>query len=226
MSRALVTGAGVRLGREMALYLARRGHDLALHYASSAEACGEDLAAEIRAHGPALPSTLAGRPAGQEEQSHCAAATRRPRRWAGRWPAWSTTPRSSNMTPCHQRHPRQLGPAYGKQPAGALRADPGDGGAGALCNGRLTANGEPLAAGLIVNMIDMRVRKLTPEFMSYTHGQDRRFWTLTRTAAQALAPAIRVNAHRPRPDPEGTPSVRGAFCRPAGRQYALRATAL
>jgi len=38
--RALVTGAGKRLGREMALYLARRGHDVAIHYASSAEDAG------------------------------------------------------------------------------------------------------------------------------------------------------------------------------------------
>ena len=43
---ALVTGAGKRLGRAMALYLAGRGHDVAVHYASSA-AEAETVVAEI-----------------------------------------------------------------------------------------------------------------------------------------------------------------------------------
>ena len=47
---ALVTGAGKRLGRAMALYLAGRGHDVAVHYASSADEA-EATAAEIRAMG-------------------------------------------------------------------------------------------------------------------------------------------------------------------------------
>ena len=47
---ALVTGAGKRLGRAMALYLAGRGHDVAVHYASSAVEA-EGVAAEIRAMG-------------------------------------------------------------------------------------------------------------------------------------------------------------------------------
>ncbi|MEO0693275.1 MAG: short-chain dehydrogenase, partial [Pseudomonadota bacterium] len=34
MTRALVTGAGHRLGRAMAVYLAGRGYDVAVHYAS------------------------------------------------------------------------------------------------------------------------------------------------------------------------------------------------
>ena len=33
--RALVTGAAKRLGRAMALSLARGGHDVAVHYATS-----------------------------------------------------------------------------------------------------------------------------------------------------------------------------------------------
>ena len=47
---ALVTGAGKRLGRAMALYLAGRGHDVAVHYASSADEA-ETVVAEIRAMG-------------------------------------------------------------------------------------------------------------------------------------------------------------------------------
>ena len=48
--KALITGAGQRLGAAMALYLAARGWDVALHYASSAEGT-EAVAAECRALG-------------------------------------------------------------------------------------------------------------------------------------------------------------------------------
>ena len=47
---ALVTGAGKRLGRAMALALAEAGFDVAIHYAASAEAA-EATAADIRALG-------------------------------------------------------------------------------------------------------------------------------------------------------------------------------
>ncbi len=66
----------------------------------------------------------------------------------------------------------------------------------------IDAAGEPLAHGLVVNMIDQRVRKLTPEFMTYTIAK-MGLWALTRTAAQALAPAIRVNAIGPGPTLQG-----------------------
>lgn len=50
MRRALVTGAGQRLGRAMALYLGQRGFDVAVHYATS-RAGAEATAAEITAMG-------------------------------------------------------------------------------------------------------------------------------------------------------------------------------
>ena len=50
MPRALVTGAAKRLGREMALNLAARGHDVAVHCHGSAQEA-EETAAEIRALG-------------------------------------------------------------------------------------------------------------------------------------------------------------------------------
>ncbi|MGR3548475.1 MAG: SDR family NAD(P)-dependent oxidoreductase, partial [Roseovarius sp.] len=50
MTRALVTGAGKRLGRAMALELARQGQDVAVHYATSRDAA-EAVADEIRAMG-------------------------------------------------------------------------------------------------------------------------------------------------------------------------------
>ena len=50
MMRALVTGAGKRLGRAMALYLADRGYDVAVHFASS-ETAAKSLVQEIIAKG-------------------------------------------------------------------------------------------------------------------------------------------------------------------------------
>ena len=55
-----------------------------------------------------------------------------------------------------------------------------------------------LESGLIINMIDERVWKLTPNFTSYTLSKSA-LWTATKTMAQALAPKIRVNAIGPGP---------------------------
>ena len=52
--------------------------------------------------------------------------------------------------------------------------------------------------GNVVNMIDQRVLKLTPEVPSYTLTKAA-LWTATQTFAQALAPRIRVNAIGPGP---------------------------
>ena len=54
------------------------------------------------------------------------------------------------------------------------------------------------AAGHIVNILDQRVRNLTPHFTSYTLSKSG-LWTLTRTLALALAPRIRVNGVAPGP---------------------------
>ncbi len=52
--------------------------------------------------------------------------------------------------------------------------------------------------GNIVNLIDQRVWQLTPDFFSYTISKSA-LWTATQTLAQALAPNIRVNAIGPGP---------------------------
>lgn len=52
--------------------------------------------------------------------------------------------------------------------------------------------------GLIVNIIDQRVWKLTPQFFSYTLAKSA-LWTATQTMAQGLAPRIRVNGIGPGP---------------------------
>jgi NAD(P)-dependent dehydrogenase (short-subunit alcohol dehydrogenase family) len=52
--------------------------------------------------------------------------------------------------------------------------------------------------GLVVNVIDQRVWKLTPQFFSYTLSKSA-LWTATQTLAQALAPRVRVNGLGPGP---------------------------
>lgn len=52
--------------------------------------------------------------------------------------------------------------------------------------------------GNVVNIIDQRVWNLTPHFTSYTLSKAG-LWTLTQTLAMALAPRIRVNAIGPGP---------------------------
>jgi NAD(P)-dependent dehydrogenase (short-subunit alcohol dehydrogenase family) len=52
--------------------------------------------------------------------------------------------------------------------------------------------------GAIVNIIDQRVWKLTPQYYSYTLTKAA-LLTATQTMAQALSPQIRVNAVGPGP---------------------------
>jgi NAD(P)-dependent dehydrogenase (short-subunit alcohol dehydrogenase family) len=52
--------------------------------------------------------------------------------------------------------------------------------------------------GCIVNVIDQRVLRLTPQNLSYTLAKSA-LWTATQTLAQALAPRVRVNAVGPGP---------------------------
>jgi NAD(P)-dependent dehydrogenase (short-subunit alcohol dehydrogenase family) len=54
------------------------------------------------------------------------------------------------------------------------------------------------ADGLILNLLDQRVWNVTPYFTSYTVSKAG-LWTITQTLALALAPRIRVNAIGPGP---------------------------
>lgn len=209
MTKALVTGAGRRLGRAMALYLAGRGFDVAVHYATSAEAA-EEVAVACRLRGvravtlqadlldeaqvtPLLPraADALGGPvtclinnASVFEYDNVATATRT---------SWDRHVESNLRAPFVLT---QAMAAQGLVP----RAD---------------ENGEPQATGLIINMIDQRVLKLTPEFMSYTIAK-MGLWAMTRTTAQALAPAIRVNAIGPGPTIQGARQTQAHFAAQRG----------
>ena len=57
---------------------------------------------------------------------------------------------------------------------------------------------QSLNSGLIINMIDQRVKRLNPNFFSYTLSKSA-LWTATQTMAQSFAPRVRVNAIGPGP---------------------------
>ena len=68
--------------------------------------------------------------------------------------------------------------------------------------------------GLVVNIIDQRVWKLTPQFFSYTLSKAA-LWVATQTLAQGLAPRIRVNGIGPGPTLANTRQQPSDFARQA-----------
>lgn len=194
--RALVTGAGKRLGQAMAVYLAGRGLDVAVHYAGSAEGAAETVA-QIEALGRravALQADLTDEAQTQALLPRATEALGGPftvlvnNASIFDYDTLSSATRASwdRHMESNLRAPFVLTQAFAAQAPAAAR----------------DAMGEPLATGLVVNMIDQRVQKLTPEFMTYTLAK-MGLWALTRTAAQALAPSIRVNAIGPGPTLQG-----------------------
>ena len=59
-----------------------------------------------------------------------------------------------------------------------------------------------LAQANVINIIDQRVLKKNPEFFTYSLAK-MGLWSVTQTAAQGLAPHIRVNAVAPGPTLKG-----------------------
>ena len=194
---ALVTGGAQRLGAVLVRELAARGADVAIHCHASRDAA-EALADEIRNRGvraAVVPADLLDRAATAALVPAAAAALGRPLTMlvnnasifeydtiaTATWESWDRHI-GSNL-----RAPFELIQAFAAQ---APRA------------GRDTA-GEPVARACIVNMLDQRVRKLTPEFATYTIAK-MGLWALTRTAAQGLAPDVRVNGIGPGPTLRGT----------------------
>jgi NAD(P)-dependent dehydrogenase (short-subunit alcohol dehydrogenase family) len=204
--RALITGAGTRLGRAMALYLAGRGHDVAVHYAGSRKGA-EEVVAEARAMGvqaAALQADLLDEAATEALVPRAAEALGGPLTVlvnnASIFEYDTIRTASAESWDRHMgsnlRAPLFLTQSFAAQAPAAAR----DGA------------GEPVAQALVVNMIDQRVRKLTPEFMTYTLAK-MGLWALTRTAAQALAPGIRVNGIGPGPTLKGARQSEAHFAR-------------
>ena len=73
----------------------------------------------------------------------------------------------------------------------------------------------PEEGGLIVNVIDQRVWKPTPMFLSYGLSKSA-LWEQTRILARALAPSVRVNAIGPGPSLRGQRQTEEDFMRQQG----------
>lgn len=182
--RALVTGSGTRLGQAMAVYLATRGFDVAVHYSQSSKEARETVS-QIQALGQkavalqadlldldAAEGLIARAVEGLGGALNClvnnASIFEYDTLETASRDSWDRHMMSNFRVPfiLSQQFAAQVpSPAYS-------------------------------FGALIVNMVDQRVRKLTPEFMTYSLAKHA-LWTLTQTSAQALAPAIRVNAIGP-----------------------------
>lgn len=184
--RALVTGAGARLGKAMAIYLAERGFDVAVHYATSADGAQKTVD-EIEALG----RNAVALQADFLDLAQCEGLLGRASLALGgpitclvnnasifEYDTIETASRESwdrHMT-SNLRAPFILTQAFAAQFSGIERRD--------------------TIPATIINLVDQRVRKLNPEFMTYSLAKQA-LWNLTQTSAQALAPHIRVNAIGP-----------------------------
>ncbi|WCE72134.1 SDR family oxidoreductase (plasmid) [Sulfitobacter faviae] len=204
MQRALVTGAGKRLGRAMALYLAGRGFDVAVHYATS-QAAAEETVSDIIAQGQRaslLQANLLDEADTEALLPRAAAALGGP--IACLVNNASIFEADDIHTATAESWERHIGSNL-RAPFVLTQAMAAQG-----LQATSDERGEPRAPGLIVNMIDQRVLSLTPEFMSYTIAK-MGLWAMTRTTAQALAPAIRVNGIGPGPTLQGQHQTEEVF---------------
>ncbi len=193
---ALVTGGAKRLGRAMALALAEDGWDVAFSWlGSSAEA--EETAALIRAHGRRAAPIQADLTKEAETDSllpAAAAALGRPlsclvnNASIFEFDDFANATRASwdRAVESNLRAPVRLTQLFAAQ---APRAE-------------MDGAGEPEARAVVVNMIDQRVLKPTPMFLSYSVAKHA-LWAFTRMAAQGLAPDIRVAGIGPGPTLQG-----------------------
>lgn len=177
---ALVTGGARRIGRAIVLALARRGHDVVVHHRDSLEDA-EALAEEARAFGVRCAAVSADLTDEAEVRALIPAAIEAlgPLSILVNNASVFEDDRVGGLSretwdlhlETNLRSPVVLAEAFAAQaPDGAS----------------------------IVNLLDQRVLKPDPRFISYALSRNGLWWA-TRTLAQALAPRIRVNGVGPGP---------------------------
>ncbi len=179
---ALVTGAAKRIGRTIALELARAGWDVGLHCNRSradADALAQELSG-LGARAAVLPADLADPDQSAGLIPECIAALGPPECLI-------------NNASIFERDGVRDFTAEGWQAHQDINLR-----APLILSQSFTILLPEGETGNIINLIDQRVLRLTPDFFSYTLSKSA-LWTATRTMAQALAPKIRVNAIAPGP---------------------------
>jgi NAD(P)-dependent dehydrogenase (short-subunit alcohol dehydrogenase family) len=177
---ALVTGAARRVGRAIALDLARRGWAVAVHYRTS-EAEAHEVVAAIRDGGGKAVAIRADLAETDEVEGLIPLAAR----------SLGTLHCLVNSASVFERD--SLGDvtcrSWGLHMEVNVRAPL------LLAQGfcKQLREGEE---GNVINIIDERVWNPSPHFVSYTISKSA-LWTLTRVLAPALAPRIRINGIGP-----------------------------
>lgn len=179
---ALITGSARRIGRAIAMDLAAHGWRVAIHYRRS-QAEAQELAAEIQcAGGTAAP--LACDLADADDVAtlipRCAEALGAPTCLVNNASEFFLD-KIDSLTPREWDTHLNINLKVPVFLAQALYLNLPDG-----------------VEGNVINIIDQRVWRPTPEFFSYTISKAG-LWTATQTLAQAMAPKVRVNAIGPGP---------------------------
>lgn len=179
---ALVTGAARRIGRTLALDLARNGWDIGVHFAGSRDEA-ERLASDIEAMGrqaALLPADLTATSDVASLVPRCADAL------------GPVTCLLNNASLFVEDGLATLDPHLWDQHMAVNVKAP-------VFLAQSFARSLPAhVTGNIINIIDQRVWRPTPMFFSYSASKAA-LWAATRTLAQALAPRIRVNGIGPGP---------------------------
>lgn len=178
----LITGAARRIGRAVALDLGRRGWRVAVHYHTSRSEA-EEVVALIRQNGGeavAIAADLTDETAVQALVPQATAAL------------GPLTCLINNASPFENDNVATATRAsWNLHIETNLRAP-------FVLTQAFAAQFPDGAEGNIINMLDQRVWRLNPHFVSYTVSKAG-LWVLTQTMAQALGPRIRVNGIGPGP---------------------------